>query len=111
MRDYRAVNKQVEKVPGDMSNPEAEMGDLQGVMLGGMSLEAEAQEVFTIATPEVWLPPRVCPKVSHATACFQGVVTELLAGLNCMVWVDDIMCWEADEDDLLNTLDKIIGRF
>ena len=40
---------------------------------------------------------------------FQGVMTELLAGLNCKVWVDDIVWWGADEDNFLNTLDKIIG--
>ena len=34
----------------------------------------------------------------------------LLAGLNCKIWVDDIVCWGADEDDLLNTLDKIFGH-
>ena len=37
--------------------------------------------------------------------------TELLAGLNCKVWVDDIVWWGADEDDMLNILDKILGRF
>ena len=37
-------------------------------------------------------------------------MTELLAGLNCKVWVDDIVWWGADEDDLLNTLNKILGR-
>ena len=34
---------------------------------------------------------------------------ELLAGLNCKVWVDGILWWGADEDALLNTLDKILG--
>ena len=44
------------------------------------------------------------------TAYFQGVMTVLLAGLNCKVWVDDIVWWGVDEDDLLNTPDKILGR-
>ena len=35
-------------------------------------------------------------------------MTELLAGLSCKVWVDGIVWWGDDEDDLLNTLDKII---
>ena len=35
-------------------------------------------------------------------------MTELLVGLK--VWVDDIVWWGADEDGLLNTLDKILGR-
>ena len=33
----------------------------------------------------------------------------MLAGLNCKVWVDDIVWWGADKDDLLNTLDKILA--
>ena len=31
-------------------------------------------------------------------------------GLNCKLWVDDIVWWGADENDLLNTLGKILGR-
>ena len=71
--DYRAVNKQIEKVPGVMPNQETEMADMQRAtcfgkheMLQGywqMPLAAEAQEVFTIAIPKgLFTPPRVCPK-------------------------------------------------
>ena len=35
VRDYRAVNKQIEKVPGVMPNREAEMADLRGVTCFG----------------------------------------------------------------------------
>ena len=37
-------------------------------------------------------------------------MTELLAGLNFKVRIDDIVLWGADEDNLFNTLDKILGR-
>ena len=78
------------------------MADLRGAtcfrkldMLQGywqMSLAAEAQEVFTIATPEgLFTPTRVPLSFLNATVYFQGVMTELLAGLNCKVWVDDIV--------------------
>ena len=70
--DYHVVNKQIEKVAGVMPNQEAEMVDLRGATCFGkldipqefwqMPLAAEAQEVSTIATPKVCLPPRVCPK-------------------------------------------------
>ena len=65
--DYRAVNKQIEKVPGVMPNQEAKMADLRGAidMLQGywqIPLAAEAQEVFTIVTPEDLFTPRVCPR-------------------------------------------------
>ena len=103
-----------------MPNQEAEMADLRGAacfgkldMLQGywqMPLVAEAQEVLTIATPEgLFTPTRVPQGVLNATAYFQDVMTELLAGLNCKVWVDNIVWWGADEDNSLNTLDKILG--
>ena len=76
-----------------------------------MPLAAEAHEVFPIATPEgLFTSMRVPQGVLNATAYFQGVMTELLAGLNCKVWVDDIVWWEADADNFLNTLDEILGR-
>ena len=119
--DYRAVNKQIEKALGVIPNQEAERADLQGAtcfgkldMLQGywqMPLAVEAQEVFTITTPEdLFTPTRVPQGVLNATVYFQGVVTEVLAGLNCKAWVDDIVWWGADEDNLLSTLDKILGR-
>ena len=37
-------------------------------------------------------------------------MTELLAGLNCKVCIDNIVWWGADENDLVNTLEKILGR-
>ena len=75
-----------------------------------MPLAEEAQEMFTIATHEgFFTPTRVPQDVFHATAYFQDVVAELLAGLNCKVWVADILWWGADEDYLLNALDKVPG--
>lgn len=90
--DYRAVNKQTEKVPSVMPNHEAEMVDLLGAacfgkldMLQGywqMPLAADAQEIFTIATPEgLFTPTRVPQGVLNATGYFQGIMTGLLAGL------------------------------
>ena len=75
-----------------------------------MPLAGEAQQKFTIANPEcLFTPTRMPQGVLNATADFQSVMTELLAGLNCKVWVDDILWWGADEDDLRNNLDKILG--
>ena len=76
-----------------------------------MPLAAEAQKVFTIATPEsLFTPTRIPEGILNATVYFQGVMTELLTGLNLKVWVDDIVRWGADEDDLLNTPEKIFDR-
>ena len=117
--DYRAVNKQIEKVPGVMPNQEVEMADLRGAACFGkldilhgywqLPLAAKAQKVLTIATPKGLFTPMHVPQgVLNATSYFQGVMTELLAGLSCKVWIDSIVSWGNDEDDLLNTLDKIL---
>ena len=37
-------------------------------------------------------------------------MTEVLDGLNCMVWVDDVIYWGHDEDDLLTTLELLLER-
>ena len=80
------MNKQIEKVPSVMPNHEAEVVDLPGAacfgkldMLQGswqMPLAADAQEIFTIATPEgLFTPTRVCgiPQgVLNTTGYFQG---------------------------------------
>ena len=113
------LSRYVEKVPGVMPNRDAEMANLRGVicfwkldMLQGywqMSLAAEAQKVFTIATPEgLFTATHVPQGVLNAMAYFRSVMTELLAGLNCKIWVVDIVWWGTDADDLLNTLDKIL---
>ena len=70
--DYRALNKQIEKILGVMPNQVLEMADLRGAtcfekldMLQGycqMPLAAEAQEMFTIATPEGLFTPTHVPK-------------------------------------------------
>ena len=76
-----------------------------------MPLAADAQEIFTIATPEgLFTPTRVPQGVLNATGYFQGIMTGLLAGLQCKVWVDDILWWGKDEQDLMCTLDAILGR-
>ena len=49
-----------------------------------MLLAAEVQEEFTNAIPEgLFTPARVLQGVLNVTAYFQGVMTELLASLNC----------------------------
>ena len=76
-----------------------------------MPLVGVVQEVFTIATFEgLFTPMRELQGVLNATTYFQGVTTKFLAGLNCKVWVHDIVWWGADEDDSLNILGKILGR-
>ena len=101
MSDYKAVNEQVEKYPGVMPNQEDDMVDLFSAHFFGkldllqgywqMPLAQEAREIFTITTPLSSLTPtRVLQGVLNATAYFQGVMTELLVGIKCKIWVDDV---------------------
>ena len=53
-----------------------------------MPFAPEAQEVFTIVTPDgLFTPTRVPQGVLNATSYCQGVMTDLLRGLDCKVWV------------------------
>ena len=94
--DYQAVNSQVEQSPGVMPNQEDMMRELLGAkcfwklfLLQGyrqMPLAPDAQEVFTIVTPDgLFTPTRVPQGVLNATSYFQGVMTDLLRGLGCKV--------------------------
>ena len=68
-----------------------------------------AREIFTIATPGgLYTPTRVPQRFLSAISYFQATLTRVLEGLNCMVWVDDVIYWGLDETDLLKTLDLIL---
>ena len=70
-----------------------------------------AEEIFTITTPlGLFTPTRVPQAVLNATANFQGVMTELLVGIKCNIWVDDVFVYADTEDELLDTLDEILAR-
>ena len=79
--DYQAVNSQVEQRPGVMPNQE-DMRELLGAKYFGkldllqgywqMPLSPEAQEVFTIVTPDgLFAPTRVPQGVLNATSYFK----------------------------------------
>ncbi|CAM9128588.1 unnamed protein product [Sphacelaria rigidula] len=83
--DYQAVNAKVEQAPGVMPS-QGDMRELLGAQCFGkldllqgysqMSLAPEAQEIFTIVTPDGLLTPTRVPQgVLNATASFQGVLT------------------------------------
>ena len=76
-----------------------------------MPLAEEAREIFTITTPlGLFTPTRVPQGVLNATAYFQGVMTELLVGIKCKIWVDDVFFYADTEYELLDTLDEILAR-
>ena len=119
--DYQAVNSQVEQSPGVMPNQEDKMREFWGAkcfwkldLLQGywqMPLAPEEQEVFTIVTPHgLFTPTRVPQVVLNATSYFQRVMTDLLRGLDCKVWVDDVFYFAEDTISLLCLLDEILGR-
>ncbi|CAM9457907.1 unnamed protein product, partial [Sphacelaria rigidula] len=73
-----------------------------------MPLAPEAREIFTIVTTDVFCTPtRVTQVVLNATAYFQGVLTDILRGLN---WADGVFYFADTEETLLAWLDKILGR-
>ena len=67
-----------------------------------MPLAEEAREIFTITTPlGLFTPTRVPQEVLNATACSQGVMPELLVGITCKIWVDDVFFYADTEDEIL----------
>ena len=72
----------------------------------------EAQEVFTIVTPYGLFTLTRVPQgvLTQCDLIFQGVMTDLLRGLDCKVWVDDVFYFADDEISLLCLLDEILGR-
>ena len=48
--------------------------------------------------------------ILNTTSFSQATMTQVLAGLNCMVWVDDVVYWGEDEAVLLHTIDLILER-
>ncbi|CAM9850766.1 unnamed protein product, partial [Discosporangium mesarthrocarpum] len=56
---------------------------------------------------------RVPQGVLNATAHFQAQMTAVLEGLLtkiCLLWVDHIIVWGADAEDLAHNLDAVLGR-
>lgn len=108
--DYRQVNRMVEKVPSHAeSGSEYGQAESHHVLrqpgyapkLLANAASTEFQDLFTISTPMgLYTPTRVPQGVLNATAYFQATMTELLHGLNCLVWADDVICWREDADDL-----------
>ena len=95
------MNEQVEKSPGVMPSQEADMVDLLSARFFGkldllqgyrqMRLAEEAREIYTTTSPlGLFTSTRVPQGVLNATAYFQGVMTELLVGIKCKIWVDDV---------------------
>ena len=121
VRDFRAANQQVEKVPGMILNKEASMAKLSEARFYGSldllqgywqcPLAPNAQKIFTIATPGgLYTPTRVPEGSLNVTSYFQETFTRVLEGLECMVWVDDVLFGGLDETDLVNTQDLILER-
>ena len=76
-----------------------------------MPLAEEAREISTITTPlGLFTPTRVPQGVLNATAYLKGILTELLVGIKCKIWVDDVFFYADTEDELLDTLDEILAR-
>ena len=71
----------------------------------------DLQEIFTITTPGgLYTPTRVPQGIMKATSYFQATLVRVQEGLNCMVWLDDVIYSGMDEADLLNTLDLVLER-
>ena len=68
-------------------------------------------KILTITAPGgLCTPTRVPQGILNVTSHFQATLTPVLQGLNCLIWVDDVIYWGLDETDLFNTLVLILER-
>ena len=75
-----------------------------------MPLAPEAPGVFTIVTPDgLFTTTRVPQGVLNAASHFQSVMSDLLRGLDCSVWVNDVFSFVEDEISLLCLLMKFLA--
>ena len=101
--DYRAVNGTIELVAMPMSTWKTKrlfsawctLDMLQGYWQ--VPLSDDAQEIFTMVTPEgLFTPRRVSPGVLNATGYFLATMGDVLEGYIdeiYLVWVHDIVIW------------------
>ena len=77
-------------------------------------LSEDAQEMFTMVTPEgLFTPRRVPPGVLTSTGYFQATMGDVLDGYIdkiCLVCVDDIVIWGETPEILLKRLLAILDR-
>lgn len=77
---------------------------------GQCPLAKEALKIITIAMLKILLTPMRAPqRVLNATELFQAMVQRESEKLNGVMWVDYIIVWRTDFDDLLHTTDAVLG--
>ena len=101
--DYRAVNKQIEKVSGVMPNQGAEMADMGGDMfwealhaariLANVAGGRSPGSVHHRHSRRCIYPHACAPSRFERDGLLPRCDDRVLAGLNCRVWVDDIGWW------------------
>ena len=80
MSDYRAVNKQIEKVPGVIPNQGAEIADLRGAICFGKIDMLQEDWQMSLAPEGLFTPTLVPQGILNATAYFQGVGDDRVVG-------------------------------
>lgn len=99
-----------------MPNQESDMFDLLSArclatwtsskVAGRCRRRRRRKRFFTISTPfDLFTSKQVPQGVVNATAYFQGITVELLAGPKCKIWVDGVFF---SGDELLDTLNATL---
>ncbi|CAN0489230.1 unnamed protein product, partial [Discosporangium mesarthrocarpum] len=119
--DFRAINSRTENCPFPMPNAEAMTIALsQQATLSkwicsratGNPLSQGGQDIYTMVTEGLFSPTRVPQGVLNVTSHFHAQMTAVSKGLLnkiCLLWVDDVVIWGADAEDLVSILDDVLG--
>lgn len=77
-------------------------------------LAEESQEYHSIVTDRgVYTPTRVIQGCADGTQAFQAMMEEVLSdliGTVCLVWLDDVLVYGADTNELFDNLDRVLTR-
>lgn len=125
--DVRWVNHQVDPVVWPMPILETEWGKLKGcqVMFSfdffkgfwQFAVDQESQEYYSFQTSDgIFTPNRVlmggCDSVAYVQSTVQKIFEKWYnrAGCGVLIWIDDILGYGRDEDELLQLLGEVLAR-
>lgn len=120
--DYRVtVNPQVDIVKHPLPSPEELFTRIKGKRFAKldlrdaylqMELSEESKDLTTVATHRGLLRMNKLPfRLAFCGDIFQAAMDRILEGIpSCVAYLDDLLVMGTNTEDLIETLDKVLGR-
>jgi transposase InsO family protein len=122
--DLRGVNEVTEPRSWPMPHQEAEMADVEGSecffgvdffrFYWQCGMDEDSRKYFSIVTPNgIYTPSRVLMGATDAVAYCQQAVEQVVGPLlnrGAKVWLDDVLGYAKNEEELLDRLEELLKR-